>query len=321
MSYGMKTNLAVSFQNSYGTANVASRYWIPFVSEGFSVIKAPLVSNNMSGIFDEGATYEGANTVEGKVETEAHPITLGVFLKAMMGNPTSVNSGSIYTHTFKPRVSDFDDFAANHPLTITKDLGDTGSSHQYYDMVASKLTIHCAYGELLKCGVTFKGGKYSQLTAPSASFPTGKSWTWDVASVQLAGASNGNISNLSFDLDEPMADKFTLNNAKTPSRTKRSGHRILSIGGTMVFDNQTEYQQFLAQAERNLTVNFVGPTQIQSGYYESLTMEVPLFRYTDYKVVAGGPGKIEVGFSGKGVYSVSSANLIKFTLVNTQPAF
>ena len=321
MSYGMKANVAISFQNSYGAANVASRYWIPYLSEGFAVTKEPITSEAMTGVFDEGAMYEGLNAVEGKLEVEAHPISLGVLLKSVMGNPTSVQSGAIYTHTFKPRTSDFDDYAANIPLTISKDLGDSGSSHQYYDMVASKLSLSAANGELLKCSVDFLGGKYAQIIAPAASYPTGKGWTWDVASVSLSGTANGNFGDLSFELDEALENKHTLNNTKTPSRTKRSGRRSLAIGGTLIFDNQTEYQQFLSQAERNLTVSFRGPTVVQSGYYDTFELIIPLFRYIEFKPLAGGPGKVEVGFSGKGVYSVTSANLLTATLVNTQPAY
>lgn len=321
MSYGMKTNLGISFQNSYGTALANSIYWVPFLTEGFAVTKEPLVSEGMTGVYDEGATYEGLNSIEGTLETEANAISLGVLLKALMGNPTSVQSGGIYTHTFKPRTSDFDDYAAGNPLTITKALGDTGSAHRFYDMVAAKMSISAANGELLKCSVDFLGGKYSQVAAPAASYPSAKAWTWDVASVSIAGTANGNIGDFSLELDEALENKHTLNNTKTPSRTKRSGRRTLAIGGTLIFDDQSEYQKFLDQSERNLTIHFTGPTQVQSGYYETLKLEVPLMRYTEFKPLAGGPGKIEVGISAKGVYSTTSANLFTAVLVNTQAAY
>lgn len=321
MSYGMKTNVGMCFQNSYGTALTQSIYWIPYLSEGFAVTKEPLISEGMTGIYDEGAHYEGVNANDGKLDFEAHPIIFGAMLKALMGNPTSVNSGAIYTHTFKPRTSDFDIYAAGNPVTIVKDLGDSGSMHQYYDMVASKLSLSVANGEFLKGSLELMGGKYSQVAAAAASFISAKNWTWDVASVALAGTANGDLQDLNLELDEALENKHTLNNTKTPSRTKRSGRRTLSVGGTLVFDSQTEYQQFLSQSERNLTVYFKGPTQIQSGYYETLQVIVPLFRYAEFKPVAGEAGKITVGFSGKGVYSTTSATALHFILVNTQAAY
>jgi hypothetical protein len=320
-TYGMKANVGISFQNSYGTALASSIYWIPYLSEGFAVSKEPVISENMSGVFDEGVHYEGLNANDGTIEAEANPIALGAMFKAMFGAPSTVTSGAYYTHTFKPRTGDFDDFSAQIPVTVTKALGDTGSAHQFYDMNASKLSLSVANGELLKASIEFMGGKYSQVTAPAASYPTGKGWMWDVASVSIAGAANADISELNLELDEALENKYTLNNTKTPSRTKRSGRRTLSVGGTLIFDNQTEYQQFLSQTERNLTVNMRGTVAVQSGYYDSLTLIVPLFRYVEFKPVAGGAEKIEVGFSGKGVYSTTSATALHVTLSNTQAAY
>lgn len=323
MSYGMKTNLAVSFQNSFGTALANSLYWTPFLSEGFAVTKEQLINENMSGVFDEGAHYEGVNAVDGTLECNAHPIILGALLKAVWGSPTSVQvqSGSIYSHTYKPRTADFDVYAANIPVTITKDLGDTGSAHQYYDMVASKISLGIANGEFLKTTVEFMGGKYSQVAAPAASYPTGKNWTWDVTSISVGGTANSNLSEINIEVDEALENKYTLGTQKTPTRTVRSGRRTVSIDGTLIFDNQTEYQKFIDQSERELIVHLKGTVEVQSGYYETLLIKCPLFRYAEFSPVAGGPEKIEVGFSAKGVYSTTSATAIQITLVNTQAAY
>lgn len=321
MSYGMKTNIGMSFQNSFGTPLVNSIYWIPFLSEGFAVNKEQIVSENMTGVYDEGVNYEGTNANDGPLEVEAHPISIGALFKAMFGNPTTVTSGTYYTHTFKPTTSDFDDFSAKIPVTITKHLGDSGSAHRFYDMNASKLSLSVANGELLKASIEFMGGKYSQVAAPAATYPTGKGWTWDVASVSVAGAANADIAELNLELDDALENKYTLNNTKTPSRTKRSARRTLSVGGTIIFDTQAEYQQFISQSERNLTVHMKGLANVNSGYDEGLTIIVPLLRYTEFKPVAGGAEKIEVGFTGKGVYSPTSATAIHFILANTQAAY
>lgn len=319
--YGMKTDIGLSFQNSYGTALVNSIYWLSFLSEDFAIAKEQIVSEGMRGVFDEGAHYEGMNAVDATLELEAQAIPLGALLKAAFGSPTSVQSGGIYSHTYKPTTSDFDAFAAKRPCTIVKQLGDSGSAHQFYDMVPSKFGLSIANGELLKVSAGFLGGKYSQSAAVAASYPTGKHWTWDVASVTLATSANGALIDLNIEIDDSLENKYTLGTQKTPTRTVRSGFRTLSIDGTLLFDNQNEYQKFIDQSERELIVNLKGTTEIQSGYYETLTIRAPLFRYTEFKPVAGGPGKIEASFSAKGVYSVSSATALQITLVNTQAAY
>ena len=322
MSYGQDSTVALCFQNSYGTALTNSPYWISHISESFAVTKEQLIAQGMRGLFYEGDHYEGMNACEGDLETEAHPITVGAILQAALGSPTTVQSGNIYTHTFNPVTTDFDQFAANPPVTIVKDLNDGGSAHLYYDMVAANLTLSVANGEFLKAKIGFMGGKYSQTSALTASYPTGKSnWTWDVASMSMGGAAQVDIAALNVVLEESLENRYTMNGAKTPSRTKRSGFRVVTFDGTLIFENQTEYQQFLAQSERELDVLFRGTTEIQSGYYEELRIQLPGARYGEFKPVAGGAGIIEVSFSGKGVYNVNSATGMRITLVNTQPAY
>lgn len=322
MSYGMKTYLGINFQNSYGTALTTSVYWLPFISEGLSLKKDQIIAEGMRGIFDEGASYEGKNSIEGDIEMEAHPVQMGVLLKAMFGSPTTVTSSGVYTHTFKPRTADFDNYAASIPLNIVKNLGDTGSAHQYYDMVANKLSFGIANGELYKLSMGVMGGKYSQIAAPAATLPTGDTvFSWNVSSLSLGGSANVDMKELSVEVDESLENIHTLNGSKYPSRTKRSGFRKIAISGTLVFDDQTEYQKFVAQTEQNLTVTLTNGTQIQSGYYEAFTIKAPLARYTEFPIAAGGPGKIEVGFTSKANYSTTSATALEIVLVNSKAAY
>jgi hypothetical protein len=321
MSYGLDARVGICFQNSFGTALTNSIHWLPFISEGLETTKEPLISANMTGRFDEGQLYEGVNEIAGTIETEANPIALGAVMKAFFGAPTTVQSTGIYAHTFKPATSDFDLYSAKRPVTIVKNLADGGSAHQYYDMGASKFSLAIANGELLKCSVDFQGGKYAQIAAPAATLPSGLGWTWDVTSVTIATSAQTTLRELSIDIEEGTENKHVLGTAKTPGRWKRTGPRVTNVSGTIVFDNQNEYQQFLSQSERELIVNLKGTAQIQSGYYETLKIQLPSFRYMEFAPAAGGPEEIEVGFSGKGIYSTTSATAIQITLVNTQPTY
>lgn len=322
MSYGMKSSLGINFQNSYGTTLTSSIYWLPYLSEGLTLKKEQLISEGRRGIFDEGASYEGMNSIEGDIEVEAHPVTLGVLLKAAFGAPSTVTSTGVYTHTFKPRTSDFDAYAANIPLSIVRVPDDTGSAHQYYDMVASKISFGVANGEFQKVTMSVIGGKYSQVAAPTVTLPTGDTnFTWAVASLSLGGPANADMKELTVEVDESLENIFTLNSAKTPSRTKRTGYRVINISGTLVFDNQTEYQKFVAQSDQALILTMTTATQIQSGYYESFTVKAPRLRYTEFPISAGDAGKMEVGFTSKADYSTTSATALELVLVNSKAAY
>ena len=321
MPYGNMSNIGISFQNSGYASLTNSVYWAEILDEDISVDKPPLVSQGMRGIYDEGAHYEGANTIGGTINMEAHPITLGAFLKAAMGAPTTVTSAAVYTHAFKPRTSEFDGRFAGHPMTIHKHLDDSGSATLFYDMVCNNIEIGVNNGELVMSKFGFVGGRYTQVAALTASYPTGKQWTWDQSSVQLGGAAISEIKQLTVVVDEAMEASGTLAGTKFPTRVKRTGFRTVTINGTMTFDDQTEYQQFLSQSERNLTAMFVGNTEIQSGYYNQLEIIVPLNRHTEYKPTVGGPGEIEVSFTSKGVYSTTSGTALQLNLRNTQAAY
>lgn len=318
--YGQTTEVGICFQNSFGTVLTDSMYWIPFTSEEVGLDKPPLIEQDMTGIFDEGAHYEGANMIAGDINMEAHPISLGVFLKAAMGEPTTVDSGNLHAHTFKPRTADWDEKAAANPCTIQKYYG-VGSADLLSDMVVGTYELNIANGEFLTFKAGWVGGTFAQQARIAPSYPTGKRWTFDQSSNSLGGSGKSEISALTVTVEENLEAMHTLNNSKFPSRVKRTGFRAVNVSGTLKFDNQDEYQEFLNQTERQLKATFTGNVEVQSGYYDTLEIDIPLARHTEFKPAAGGPGEIEVSFSSKGVYSVNSGTALAITLTNTQAAY
>jgi len=320
MAYGQNSNIALGFQNSFGTSLTNSLYFIPHLSDGVGLDIPPLVDESMRGINDEGDTYEGPKSVGGDIESRAQAIPFGVLCKAMMGDPVTVNSGGIYTHTFKPVTTDFDIKSANVPVTYYQYL-DTGSAQLHYDLVATTFEIGIAQGELLRAKVGFVGGKFMQRAPLSPVYPTGKRFAWNVTSLSVGGAAKSEQMDLTITLDDSIEAMHTLSGSKFPDRVKRSGFRTVTVAGTLKFDNQDEYQQFISQSERELVVNFEGVTEIQSGYNEAIRITVPNMRYSDLKPVAGGVGLIEVSFTAMGKYNTSSGTSLEVTVVNTQAAY
>ena len=320
--YGQKSTVGIIFQDSYGSVgSVNSIHWVPFLSEDFKEEIPDNYSNNIRGVFDEGDSYEGPRVVNGTLSTEAQPITIGAMLKTVLEETAVVNSDGIYTRTFKPRTSDFDDVTANNPVTVYA-YRDTGSAFLHSDMNGATLELSIANGELLTTNVGFVGGGFSQNAATAASFPAGKRWTWNVASVFYTNSVIGNLADLTITLDDGGIEaQHTLNASKYPSRNKRTGFRNISVSGTFKFDNQNEYQEFRSKSERELTLHLQGVTEIQSGYYESLTVKLPKLRYEEAAPAVGGPGQIEMGVTARGKYSVTSGTALEITLVNTQVAY
>lgn len=310
--YGQDAVLGISLQNSYGTASVSSLHFIEIISEGLSVNKEEQMREGMRGIFDENPAQEGKNTVESDVVFEAHAISLGAALSTIMAS--SVSGAGPYNHVFKPNQTDFDTFAANRPFTALVDLGDSGSAHEYYDLVSSKIELNVAQGGFLKATLSVMGGAYEQIAAVAGSFPTGNVVDWATSSIQIGGAATCGFEDLTIVQDESLESIFTVCNKKTPSRIKRSGKRTVTISGTVLFDDQTEYQKYLAQSTQTFKAFFLVGS-------DSVLIDAPQFKYKAFPIPVDGPGQMRVSFEGKAEYHTGSATTHMITVVNTQSAY
>lgn len=318
MGYGNNGTLSMNIQNSFGTSNVDSPYFLPLNGESIALKKPPLMSGEMKGIFEEGASYEGPNVIEGDVEIDMDIVSIGAMCTAVMGPPSTVTSDSLKIHTFEPRTSDFDENIAGTPITIEKYLDDGGSAQVYYDLAGSMLELSVANGEFYKAKMGMMGGKYVRNEKTTPSYPSDNKYTWDQSSFSVGSAAISDIMDLTITLDENLTNKHTLNNSKFPAYTKRAGFRTIRASGTFVFNNQTEYNEFLNQTERSMKISFATSTEVQSGYFESVALELPAFRYETFEPLLTGPGQIEVGFNAHGKYLVTSGTGMRVTLTTTQ---
>lgn len=318
--YGMDAGIGICFQTSFGTANTASMHWLEPVGESVDLKKAQIERKGMFGVYDAGANQEGMNTVEGDVTIEAKALPLGAVLSAVM-NRTTVTSSGVYTHTFKPRTTDWDDYSAERPFTYHKHLGDAGSAHLYSDLNGNTLELNIANGELLTAKLGVTGGTYSQVAEVAASYPTGDALAWNISSASLNGSGRDTFRSLTVTLNNNLEAKHVLRSSKYPIRVRRGGMRSVEVSGTILFESQTDMQTFISQTEQRFFLTLKSATEIQSGYFESLTIDIPSLRFTEFPVAVGGPGELEIGFKAAGKYNTGSATALAVTLVNSKAGY
>lgn len=321
MSYGQDGRVAISFQNSYGTANVASLHHMEPISESVNLSIAQLTQKGLHGIYDMGGAQAGIKTVAGDLIVEAKANQLGVMLAATNAAPTTVTSSALYTHTFKPRQSDAQALCAERPFTYLKYLGDTGSAHEYYDMNANTLELSISNGEMLTSKISMVGGSFARVAAVSATYSESNPLDWSVSSVSLSGSGVTNVRALTITQDNKLATKHMVTSGSYPNRIKRTDFRSITVGGTLVFDDQTSANMFITQSEQRLAVFMKGTSLVQSGYYESLLIDIPSLRFTEHPISIGGPGEIEVGFKADAKYNVGSATAIAYTIACGKAGF
>jgi hypothetical protein len=291
---------------------------MPFLSEALTPAYPELLSENMEGQFDEGEAYSGARNVGGTLSFEAQPASIGVALKAICGTPTVVNSNSIRTHTFQPRTADFDDNLCGNPLSLYKNLADGATVPVYRDLVATRMELSVSNGEFLVVGLDVTGGVVdTKIASADIGVAAGKKWTWDVTSLQLGGAANTDFADITVTLDEQASTRHVLQTSQDPARVKRDGRRQIRVSGTVRFQDQAEYDIFLAQTTQALRVTMTSPTEIESGYFDTFDIVIPAFKYLTYPVEFGGPEELQVTFDGKAEYHAGSGTAIEFTIINT----
>ena len=308
--YGQDSILAVSFQDSGFASNVASNYFIPMLSETLTYTIEQLGSSTMRGILDMNPTRPGKKSVTADITCEADPATLGVLLATGLSRVSSFINPE-YNHIFQPSSNDFDQFFALQPASWSIDMSDVGSGHIYYDLNTTMLELTVSNGELMTVKASLVGGSYEQsaLGYTTAGFPTDDPFAWDSSSIQLNGVAVCDKSDITITIDSKLEAKWTLCNKSTPSRIKRTDLRSVTISGTVNFENQTEYQKFLAQTTQSFDAYFaVGSS--------NLLISAPALKYTEFPIGVGGPGEIEVAFSANAEYHVSSGTAIRIELNN-----
>lgn len=99
---GARAQMALAFETTYGTPPAADSYWrMPFASSSLGS-EQPLLSSELLGYGrDPLPPVLDAVTADGDVVVPMDLRFMGIWLKALFGEPASTGTGSARTHTFQ----------------------------------------------------------------------------------------------------------------------------------------------------------------------------------------------------------------------------
>lgn len=329
MSYGAQVKFGIARQASAGTAvtDATSFHGLAFTGESVGLEAEELISENLIGRFEQGAAYSGPRNVAGTIDMELTPRNLGASLAAAISHsPASVTSASIRTLTFLPNTADFSSFFCKAPWTVYKQFTDADSAEQFYDCQFGQLAFQFGAGAFLRGSLTCVGGTRTgtgvgSLAVLPAASDVGRLFPWNVSSVSYGGAGVSNFSELTVSINENIEPLQALNASLAPFKFTRSGFREVTVNGTFFMTDRTMLNNFANETQARLLITAINTVAaIQSGYFNTFTIDVPQLKITEFKPSASGPGEVAVSFTGRGVLDPSSSYAVQFTLVTTWQA-
>lgn len=329
MSYGAQVKFGLARQASVNSwvTDAGSFHGFAFLNEDIGMEKDEVISQNLTGRFEEGAVYPGVSRINGTIEFEVTPRNLGAALALVVNHsPVAVTSGSVLTRTFLPNTVDFSSFLVKAPWTVYKQWTDAQSGELFYDCQFGQIEFTFAQGALTRGRVTSNGGTRlatgigSAAVSPAAS-DIGRLFPWNVASVSYGGAALSNLSEITVTLNENIDALYTMNGTLAPFKFTRTGFRQVTVNGTLYMTDRSMLNNFATDTQARLIITATNTrTAIQSGYYDSFTIDVPQAKVTAHKPGTSGPGEVAVSVTMRGVADPSSNYSVQYTTVSTYAA-
>jgi hypothetical protein len=141
---------------------------------------------------------------------------------------------------------------------------------------------------------------------------------WNVASIAFDNVAMSQNSEITVTLNDNVEPLYTNNLTLEPYKYTRSGFREVTVGGTLYLTSRDLLNDFALGTSHRLTVSLVNTrTAVQSGYYNTLRVDIPQVKLTAFKPSVSGPGEVTVSFTGRALLDTTSNYSAQFILVNT----
>lgn len=307
--------LGLAKETTFGTPVAATDY-LELMSENISTGIDRFPTRNIYAGFYEPDDYAGVRRTTGSLVHAAHPVSLGHLLKAAFNNvsQTVVLSGFLFQLHFTGTKSEFADGVARQPYTLEVNRNISSGSHRYAGSLLNRLTLGVAPNGALNATAEWITKTRSMIAATTPTFPGSSTdpFTFDTASVQIAGAANARVEAIQVVIDNQLEGIPALNNSNEIARIRVQGPQMIRMSGTLDFADNAEEKDFIDQTERAMIITL---TRAQSF---ALHIEAPRFVYSAFPVGMGGRGRQTIAFTGMARYLASSLASVRVMLTTTK---
>lgn len=314
MSYGMGGYLGFGKEVTWGTA-VSPGSFMEAMSENLSTSIDRFDTRNIFNSYAEPDDTVGLNRHEGDLVIPSNAEAIGILLNAALGSVVSTSTLAAYwTHVFQARATDVSSLTPLQPYTVEV-FRDVTSAQQYAGAVCKQFVLAAQPNQDLRATASWVAKSLlnkARVAQASVLFPTtpGQPFTFDTCSISIAGAAVDLIEGFTLTVNNQLEGVAALNNSNTLARIQRTGPVMVDLKGTISLTNIDEFNNFLTQTERAVTLSFFKPGSF------SLVIGLPRFVYTAFPMGQQGRNRTTVSFEGKARVPVGSTSQIVATLKN-----
>jgi hypothetical protein len=140
-------------------------------------------------------------------------------------------------------------------------------------------------------------------------------FTFDSASIQVAGAATPYVEGLTVTLNNNLVGVAALANTNEIVHVKRNGPITVTVNATMAFEHLTDYDRFVNQTEFALRASFTRASSFQ------LELDLPRLVVTAYAPAAAGRERITVPLEARARYHVGSGTTYQVRLTTQNSAY
>jgi hypothetical protein len=294
---------------------VASGDFIEALSENLTLAIDRYDTRNIRGVYAEPDDTTGLRRVEGEIVAMGHPIYLGHFLRGLTnsGSISVVLSGALWSHRYLTPTADASTLSPLPSYTVEV-FRDVTSAHRYVGVVINRATFSVQPNQDLRATLNVIGRGTTVIPRTTPTYPGSPvdPFTFDSASVSIAGAATPYIEALNVSIDNNLVSVPALANTNEVVSIKRNGPPVVTLGGTMTFENLRDYQAFVVQSEQAWTAAFTRAASF------GLTMIFPRVVYTAYPAQMPGRERLTVAFEARARYHAGSLTAYQIDLTTTK---
>lgn len=307
---GARSQLAVAFEGTYGTAPGSGYYFAPHSRNGLSE-ERPLLEDDTLGTRDPGDAAIDVNTVDGEITVPVDNEAFGVWLKAAFGAPTTTNDSGTYTHVFESGAWSLPSLACE------KQMPDVPAYHMFAGVGLNRLRFAMQRGGWIDATLGLMGQSMTKASSTAAGSPSSYSATRfrNVhGAIELDASALANVVSAEFDY---------ANNLDAVNTIETNG----LIGGL---------DPLMARLNLNLTLRFASTTLMDTALAgtpvaldliltraadEKLTLSIPRLFLPKPRHVIEGPQGIQATFSAQASRQTDGDPMITATLINAVASY